>query len=484
MGLSTTLANALTGLNAAARGAEVVSSNVANALTPGYARRELQLSSLALGGAGSGVRVDDVTRAVNRALLADRRLADADMSNASARTGFLKSTEEAIGMPGDSVSLSDAISRLDQALVEAASRPDSEARLQTVVAAFEDIADKLSSTTAMLQQTRMEADRQIQLLTDELNSSLAEVDRLNASILAARSSNRDAGGLMDERQRLVDRIAEIVPVRELQRDHDQIALFTTGGAILLEGNPARIGFTASGVITADRTLAAGDLSGLTVNGQPIQSSDDGQLGGGLLGAQLAIRDELAPAAQANLDALARNLTERFAAPGVDPTLAPGAPGLLTDAGGTFTPANEAGLAGRLAVNAAVDPGQGGAVWRLRDGLGAATPGDAGNAGLLLALKGALDQTSQPASGTFSGAARSASGLAADLLSQVASDRLLSETRGGSIAARQSSLAETLLQDGVDTDAELQNLLMIEQAYSANARVIKTVDDLLQQLIGM
>ena len=31
---------------------------------------------------------------------------------------------------------------------------------------------------------------------------------------------------------------------------------------------------------------------------------------------------------------------------------------------------------------------------------------------------------------------------------------------------------------------MQNLLLIEQAYSANARVIRTIDDLIQQLIGL
>ena len=69
---------------------------------------------------------------------------------------------------------------------------------------------------------------------DRLNKSLLRVDELNAEILAQRSSGRDATALMDERQTLVDTISEIVPVREVARDHNQISLYTTGGAILLE----------------------------------------------------------------------------------------------------------------------------------------------------------------------------------------------------------------------------------------------------------
>ena len=45
MNMSTALNNALGGLTAASRGAAVVSGNIANALTPGYARRSLELAT-------------------------------------------------------------------------------------------------------------------------------------------------------------------------------------------------------------------------------------------------------------------------------------------------------------------------------------------------------------------------------------------------------------------------------------------------------
>ena len=48
MTLSGSLSNALSGLTAAARAAEIVSANVANAMTPGYQKRELSLSSDAI----------------------------------------------------------------------------------------------------------------------------------------------------------------------------------------------------------------------------------------------------------------------------------------------------------------------------------------------------------------------------------------------------------------------------------------------------
>ena len=484
MSLSASLNNALSGLTATSRRAEVVSTNVANALTDGYGRREVEVVARSLGGIGAGVQVVGVTRQVNTAILGDRRLADAEAGNTGARADFLARIEAQIGTPGDGRSLSDRISTFETALISATSRPDGQARLQAVRDTADALASHLGTLSNEVQAARAEADNSIASQVAELNNALAGIDKLNTAILAERSSGRDANALMDQRQRLVDRVAEIVPVREVPRDHNQIALFTTGGAVLLDGRPATVGFSPVGVITADMTLASGDLSGLTINGMAVPSGDDGVLGGGTLGAMFAIRDDLAPAAQEGLDALARDLMARFSDPAVDPTLPPGAPGLFTDRGGAFDPLAEAGLAGRLTINAAADPAQGGQLWRLRDGLGAATQGNVGDTTLLTAMTDAMQAARVPASGPFIGAARSAAGLAADVLSNISGQRQQADIRQSYATTRQAAMTELQLADGVDTDAEMQDLLVIEQAYAANARVIQTIDSLIQTLIGL
>ena len=101
MSLSASLNNALSGLTATSRRAEVVSTNVANALTDGYGRREVEVVARSLGGIGAGVQVVGVTRQVNTAILGDRRLADAEAGNTGARADFLSRIEAQIGTPGD-----------------------------------------------------------------------------------------------------------------------------------------------------------------------------------------------------------------------------------------------------------------------------------------------------------------------------------------------------------------------------------------------
>ena len=163
---------------------------------------------------------------------------------------------------------------------------------------------------------------------------------------------------------------------------------------------------------------------------------------------------------------------------------PGSPGLFTDAGAAFLPTDETGLAGRLRLNAAVDPNQGGALYRLRDGLGAVAEGPPGNGALLSALHGALAGTRPLTSTGFVAGNRSFAALGSDLMSDSSALRLASEAEQSFSRARLTALTDLEAQNGIDTDQEMQALLVIEKNYSANAKVIQAVSDMIDTLIRL
>lgn len=484
MSISGSLINALSGLTATSRLADIVASNTANSMTDGYARREVQLASRALAGEGAGVRVVGVTRDVNEIVQRDLRLANSAAAGADQRADFYARIETALGLPDDDYSLSAKLADFESALIEAASRPDSETRLNAVLLSAKAITDHLNAASKTLETIRTEADQKIADQVSTLNESLIRVDELNAQILAHRAAGRDATALMDQRDLLINQISEIVPVRTVMRENDQVALYTAGGAILLEGTPAEIGFDPTGFISADMSLGSGSLSGLTLNGRPISTSDRGILGGGSLGALFEIRDDLAPQAQTQIDAFARDLIERFSDPSVDPSISLGGVGLFADNGGTFLPANELGLAQRISISSSVDPSQGGELWRLRDGVGTTSAGDPGNATLLQSLVSTLNAPRDPASGNFSDGPNGSADLLADVLSQISGNRISAEEQQSYRTTQLVALKELSLADGVDTDQEMQMLLQIEQAYAANARVIQTIDTLINQILEL
>lgn len=488
MTISNTLASALSGLTAASRAAELVSSNIANAQTPGYARREVVLSSRIVGAGGQGVMVVAVKRVESTQVIADRRLAQASAGDSDARTSFYQQIEKAVGTPDLAYSLNGRISALDTALTEAVSHPESEARLTSVLSAAKGVATVIASVGKEVQSARLAADTEIGAEVTLLNDNLQKVNDLNVQIRRGHGLGQDVSSLIDLRQQTVDKIASIVPLRQAEQDDGTVKLYTSGGATLVDGAPGlpvQFGFTRSQVIVPEMTQDAGGLSGLTLNGKLISTAGPNSIiRGGSLAANFAVRDELGTEAQAQLDAVTRDLVERFQDSGLDTTRLPGDAGLFTDAGVVFDPANEVGLAQRIKVNALVDPAQGGAVWRLRDGLGAISQGDPGKSGLLSDMRKALVADRAPASGDFIGGARSYSVLASDLLSQVAGNRLSAEGDSAFTAAKLDTYQQMEAQDGVDTDQEMQSLLQIEQAYAANAKVIKTVESMLQTLMDI
>jgi len=478
MSMSGALGNAISGLSAAKRSADLVATNIANASTGGYGRREIELAA----GNNGGVQVASITRVMDRAALADRRDADAAMAMADTQNAALTRIADAIGEPGSGASLHDSIVGLETSILSAAEYPESEPRLAAAVDAAKRLAARLGAISDAVQTQRARADMDIARTISQLNADLASVAELNIDIQRAMIAGDPSPALIDDRQRIIDRISEAVPVRELDRGNGKVALMSEAG-LLLDGRASELSFVPATIVTADLDIASGTLSGVALDGVPVDMARErSALSGGRLQGLFAVRDAIGPGIQTDLDAVARDLIERFADPAIDPTLTPGAPGLFTDGGGPFVAADERGLAARLEVNAALDPALGGAAWRLRDGIGAAAPGLVGDARGLQRLGEALSGVRPPSSGSFGPVPRDAATLAGDLLSGVGAARVAAEADKTYAATLAASLNRDLLADGVDTDAEMQKLLLIEQAYAANARVVNTVQSMLDTLM--
>ncbi|MEM9434381.1 MAG: flagellar hook-associated protein FlgK [Pseudomonadota bacterium] len=482
MSISSGLSNAVSGLTAASRTAELVSSNVANATTEGYGKREIRLGTVSNGNSGAGVKVVGIERVTNQAILNDRRGADATLGAFSTTAFYFDGIEQAYGTPDDPASLSAQFARLESALVEAAGTPQSTERMQALLDASKSVVSRINSVADTIQNARQSADQQIAIQVDAVNLGLQKIKELNDEIQQRSYDGGDVNTLMDQRQVQIDQISSIIPLREIPRDDGRIALVSSNGSILLDSDAAVLEFSPTLVITPDMNIGAGSLSGLTISGAAASFGTGLEMvSGGSLSALFDVRDTLASETQSQLDAFSRNLVERFADPALDTTLLPGDAGLFTDGGAAFDPLNEEGLSNRLSLNALVDPAQGGEIWRFRDGLGAVTQGPSGQNALLLGLSDRLNEAQTPASGNFLRAGSSAS-LVSELLSEIGQSKNAAETEQSYAAAQVSEFKEAELSNGVNTDEELQKLILIEKAYAANAKVISTIDEMLDAIL--
>ena len=485
MGLSNALVNSLSGLSAASRRADVTSNNIANATTEGYSRRTVDLSSISLNGAGAGVRVDGVTVALVENLTNDRRRAEAALANQTQLTDIYTEVERLVGGPDDPSALFARYDRLEASFRRLSDEPESTSAQYDVVARAKDLALGLNQAQDGLTELRQNLDREIARLVDEANAALVELDELNAAVQRDLAGNRDASESINARQLVADRLAEIVPIKTKIDPNAIMRVFTVGGAALVDLSAAEFEFTQAPLITedADYRNGVGILSGLTLNGVDVTPGTTvfGGMEGGELAALFEGRDGITVEFQTQIDALSNDLIDRFDDPAVEPGLAAGAPGLFTDGGAAATGA--AGVAGRLAVNTAVDPDAGGSLFRIRDGIAAVAPGDVGDNAHAIALLDAFTATNTVPAGLGLAGDRDSTSMLADFTSLIATKTQSSETAQAMRAARFDSLSKAeAIAVGVDLDVELQDLTLIEKTYAANAQVMNVIDELFDLLL--
>ena len=80
--------------------------------------------------------------------------------------------------------------------------------------------------------------------------------------------------------------------------------------------------------------------------------------------------------------------------------------------------------------------------------------------------------------------RNLSQLASALTSSVAGQRLLADNETSFSTARLNALTDIEARGGVNTDEEMRSLLVVEQVYAANAKVLQALDDMLKILMGI
>ncbi len=487
MTLSSALASANSGLAITSRRAEIVAGNIANASTPGYVRRSLASGEIVLNGRGQGVRALGVDRAFDAGLVRERRQAGSYAARSDIIARSLTDISRDLGAPNDGYGLFSSYQKLETSLRELAVTPESPALQNGAVNAIKALALQFNEQFTIAQNQRQSADSAIARSVNKVNSGLKRIAELNGQIAGLGGSGSEVPALLDERDRILDEISAIIPIKTINKPHGQIDITTEQGVFLLAGNVFELSFTPASAIPPGAALGDGSniLSGLFVGDQEItpNTASNFALNSGSLSGLFTVRDQVLPEFMNGLDALATDIIARFEDSNIDPTNPNGAPGIFTDNGQALSIPTNPGIAGRISVNPAIDPTQGGLVSRLRDGLGASTTGASGNADIINNLLNAFtNPETAPASLGLSGNF-SSSELAAGFSSLIGEKRVNADAVATTSLSRARALSDAeLAKSGVDTDAEMQELLLIEQAYAANARVIQTVSDMLDVLM--
>ncbi len=497
-----TLSSAFSIINSAfasnAAQSAVISSNISNANTPGYAREIANVLTNSYGGSD----VASVTRQANSALLEQVNTSTSQAASAQALANGLTTLAQTVSDSASSSSTSGStqngnspsamLANLQSALTTYEASPSNASAGQAVVTAASDLASSLNSGAAAVQQVREQADANMASSVSTINSLLNQFTQVNTAIVSGLATGANVSGAEDTRDTILTQLSQQIGISTTTSPSGSMSIYTDSGVTLFQDTPRTVSFTPTATLVAG---ASGNP--VTVDGVPITgASSPMAIQSGALAGLADLRDTVAPQYQAQLDQIAGGLVNAFAESdqSATPTL-PSLPGLFTYPGATGLPATNdmTGLAASIEVNPNVDPSQGGNVALLQNG-GISDPGNpaytynatgaAGYTGRIQQLIGATTATQSfdPAAGLGSSdslgdyANASVSWLQAQ--NQQASNQV--DYQNSLVKQATAALSNTT---GVSLDTEMTNMLNIENTYTTTAKLLTTVNAMFTALIN-
>jgi flagellar hook-associated protein 1 FlgK len=468
----------------------VVSQNVANANTPGYAAEIGTQWSLTANGEGLGVQSGPAIRNVDSMLQAELFSQNGTVAGLQTRQSALQAIDAAQGTPGQGTDIASLLGNLQDQFSNLLTNPGSAPQQSQVVSTAVTLAQGINSLSSAYTTQRQTAENNIVSEVSSLNTTLGTIGDLSNKIITLQATGQSTADLENQRDAALANLSQLVNIKVLHQSNGDVLVTTSAGLELpIHGvtNP----FSVDGAnVQPGAYYPGGGIGGVTLGNSDITS----QLQGGQIGANIDLRDNTLPTYQAELDEFAQNLGSRFSAQGLDLFTDPN--GHVPSGGGVPVQNGYVGFAGIIQVNSAVraDPSL------VRDGTANPASGLAGYTGVIqdvLTYTFGADEAPgvpQPASntsglgptGTLNApytAPTTIGGIASTVIASQAQESATTSTNTDTEQAVQTALASKLsAQSGVNMDTEMSHMIQLQNAYAANARVISTVQAMWTQLL--
>jgi flagellar hook-associated protein 1 FlgK len=312
MGLSTAISAALTGLQATQKGLSLVADNVANANTPGYIRKTLQLINSSAG--GTGVQVVGISRELDQLVQRQLRAELAGGNYASTINDFYARLDQTFGTPGGNDALDTLFNNFTASLNALTASPDSIAAQGDVLNQAQVLAQHLNAMSGDVQQLRSQAESGIADGVNRVNQLLQDIAQVSTRITAAGDADAASAALLDQRDKDITELSGLMDVRVISTGNNGISIFTTSGVSLYDGEPAQLSFDARPALnpgsvydTDPNQRTVGTISLVTPNGDKIDLIGTKAIRSGTIAAEIEMRDDILPQAQRQLDEIANAL---------------------------------------------------------------------------------------------------------------------------------------------------------------------------------
>jgi flagellar hook-associated protein 1 len=238
------------GMTAQQRALEVTSHNIANANTPGYSRQIARMVTTApmpfpdgKGSLGSGVRVAEITRVRDNFLSSQIRKEMNTLGSWDTRANVFEQIEM-IFMEPSQTGFNSVLGRFFDSFQDLSLNPESSPARAVLVENADALVQSARHINSQLNSIRSDIDDQISLAVMEINSLATQIKDLNTQIIRLVSMKETPGDLLDRRDILVDKMAELADFRVQESTSGSLNIYFNGRALVQEGSVYKLHVSA------------------------------------------------------------------------------------------------------------------------------------------------------------------------------------------------------------------------------------------------
>jgi flagellar hook-associated protein 1 FlgK len=444
------------GLTAQSFGLNVTGQNVSNANTPQYMRRIALLATQN----GPGVQIQG-QRQVSDAYAENSVYSATGLKSSASELDSNLASLENVFNDNSGTGLASSLNGLFQVFQQLSTNPSDPTVRQSVLNAADQFAKRSNEIAGSIASQRTDLFSKAEKQAEEANQESSQVAKLNQQIAEALMNGRDASGLIDQRNKVLLGLSEIINIQVISGDHGTVTV-QAGGTTLVESSTTRslsVGLDSEGQMAflAQRTGSSDTPSDITAT-----------VTGGSLSAVKQARDEDLAAVSKKFDSYVYDVASAINTQHAAGVAQDGQSGyMLFDIPATSDSAGQlialsADVAGKPA-NVAAGSSSDGSV------------GDSSNAVLLGGL----------ASGKIVNGTSTPSAAYGDIVGDVGTRRAGSKS---DLQLRQAILDQSNTAresvSGVSLDEEMVNLQKYQQGYQANSKMLTVVNGLLQDLLNV
>jgi flagellar hook-associated protein 1 FlgK len=316
MSLSSALATAIAGLHTNQAALSIVSSNIANAQTPGYVSRTLTQIEVAGSNSDSGasVRTVGVNRQLDLYLQTQLRTETSAGAYADQLSNVLAQLQSVYGNPGGAGTLETAYNNFTSALQALSANSGAQSARSLALSTAQSLALQLNTATQGVQALRSNAEQDIAASVVRANNAITQIAKLNSQLQSLQPGDNTGATLEDQRDAAIKDLAQLMDIRVVTDNANVATVYTTSGLQLVGITASQLSFSSQGTLNASSLWnsnpalsTAGSLTLTLGNGSNVDLIATNSVGSGRLGADLKLRDTVLVQAQTQLDQLAATL---------------------------------------------------------------------------------------------------------------------------------------------------------------------------------